>query len=451
MTSVGVNVRSADWNSWLGRAALTLALGVALVGCQRGPAQEGASAIDREPPPPLSVETAPATTGRVTVMLELTGTMLPVRRAVLMSEVDGRIAEIPAAKPIVARTGTETRRFPVALGIGQAVAEGQIVVRIDDREHQLALLAAKARLARARSDVEALLAWRRPEQVRVLQERCKEAQARLQLAKLQRERAAQLLQRRVGTQRAYDEAQMAMQTAEATLRRERATLDLAQAGPRSVDVKVLQAAVKVAEAEVEQAQLRIDRCVVKAPFAGVISEFYVEVGERVTSMPRVEILELLDVATTAMQVGVPEQYLHRIAVGDLAEVLTAAQPEPTRGLVVRINNKVDPVTRTFRVRVAVDNGDGRFVPGQFGRVRFRFGGDEQVLIPRAAITHAEGQPQVFCLGEGGVVRARRVRLGLDDGEQVEVLEGLEAGVAVVTDDPAVLADGMRVQPKDSAR
>jgi RND family efflux transporter MFP subunit len=113
--------------------------------------------------------------------------------------------------------------------------------------------------------------------------------------------------------------------------------------------------------------------------------------------------------------------------------------------VVLVNDKIDRASRTCRVRVAVDNPDRTLRPGQFVHVAFPLRSSRgHVVVSRRALAWEGGQPQVFVLREGRVA-VRRVRLGLDDGERVEVLEGLEPGEEVVTDDPGVLADGMRVQ------
>lgn len=118
-------------------------------------------------------------------------------------------------------------------------------------------------------------------------------------------------------------------------------------------------------------------------------------------------------------------------------------------MIVSINDKLDPESRSFRVRIAIDNIERRFKAGQFVRVALNVGTqDQHIVLPSRAITFVEGQPGVFVYSDGTVTR-QIVTLGVADDDQVEILAGINEGDSVVTHDPALLTDGMKVEVRSS--
>jgi multidrug efflux pump subunit AcrA (membrane-fusion protein) len=123
-----------------------------------------------------------------------------------------------------------------------------------------------------------------------------------------------------------------------------------------------------------------------------------------------------------------------------------------------VNDKIDPETRTFRVRVGIDNSAGILKPGTFAEVALTVdSAPNAVVVPVAAVTYAGGEPAVFVL-EGDRVRRRPVSLGIvsrdrkdPSRDRYEVLAGLSPGERVVVGGAtAILADGMAVRLKGDA-
>jgi RND family efflux transporter MFP subunit len=233
-------------------------------------------------------------------------------------------------------------------------------------------------------------------------------------------------------------------TTKAMLGSHEAMLRTATAGPTKEELAVQEALLAQAEAEVKQKEQDLTKATIHAPYDGVVTDMYVEVGERVSAASG-QILELMDLRFLVAEVGVPEAYMSQLKIRDLATVHAAGSHEPVPGLIVSINDKLDPESRSFRVRVAIDNIERRFKAGQFVRVAMNIGSHEQdIVIPSRAITFAEGQPGVFLYNDGVVTRTS-ITLGVGNDEHVTVLSGINAGDSVVTDNPALLTDGMKVE------
>jgi multidrug efflux pump subunit AcrA (membrane-fusion protein) len=423
----------------------TLACGAA--GCSRPDADAAQAARASLPQAKIPVVLAPAVRADMVARVELVGSLIPTRRTVIVSEVDGVIIDIPVSEDDRVEVEFNGQQFSEAprLDIGVEVAKEDVLVLLDPREYELKLRAADARYNVAKRELEKLAAWRRSEEVRRAEAARDEAKARLALAESQLKRLTTLLEDQAVSKGEFDQAEAERKSAEAALARAQADLDLAQAGPTKEDIAVAQAAIAQAQAEVEQAQWELDRTKIKAPYDGVVTDRFVDVGDRLTAMPRVEVMELMDLSLLTAYLGVPERYVGRIQVGDMAQVQVKGTIEPVPGIVALINDKVDSANRAFRIKVAIRNEGRQFKAGQFVNVSLPVESSPNTLsVPAEAISYAGGEARVF-VHHDGVVHPRAVEIGVSNEEHVEVLSGLTEGEQVVVDDPSILSDGMAVE------
>ena len=120
------------------------------------------------------------------------------------------------------------------------------------------------------------------------------------------------------------------------------------------------------------------------------------------------------------------------------------------GRVVRLAPTLDPVTRTWRAEVSVDNPDGRLRPGMFVEVTMIAERRENVpVVPRQALAERGGRKVVFVLN-GQKVKRREVVIGLGDDDIVEIRQGIEVGERIVVRGLETLTDGTRVQVSGSS-
>ena len=387
--------------------------------------------------------------GDISQSIELVGNFLPRKRTVIVTEVDGLIKSIAHAKQKF-EVEVDGQRYVehLSLDLGERVTKGSTLLQIDPVEYELSLASAKAALVEADMALTALRAWRRPEEIQRLRAVHKEAEARLSLAESELKRTTSLRAKKLVTGSAYEQRESERDVAKARLDAAAADLLVATNGPTQPEIDLAESRVALAQAEVDIRQDELSRTTIKAPYDGVITDRYVSVGERVTALPRVEIMEMMDLSFVVVQVGIPERLIHQVSLKDRVAVKAEGTVGSVPGIVVLLNEKIDRDSRTYRDRIAVNNRERRFKAGQFVRVSFVFrSSSSHVLVPRQAVTYAGGQPQVFVL-TGEKVSLRNVRLGLSDGKQVEILEGLVPNETVVVDDPAILSDAMPVQLRE---
>ena len=378
--------------------------------------------------------------------IEFTGNLLPKRVTRITSEVDGVVKEIPQVGKTfdVVMNG---KRYTEQLGLtfGQAVRKGDVLVQLDAEDFQIGLLMAEAKLSKANADLTELKSWERPEEIQRLAAMRDEVKARLDQAEREHDRHEQLVRKHAASQSEYERVATEVSTNRAILASAEATLASAMAGPTDAEMAVERALVTQAEVEVRQAEREISKTTLRAPYDGVVTSINVEVGDRI-SASNGAIIDLMDLRYLIAEISVPESYIGGFEVSDQATVRAAGGDQSVPGLVVAINEIVDPQSRTFKVRIAIDNEERKFKAGQFASVELPMSAakGETLTVPNQSIVFVEGQPHVFVV-QGNQVRQRPVKIGLENHEATEMLSGVNVGDVVVIDDPSMLTDGMTVQ------
>ena len=336
-------------------------------------------------------------------VLDATGYVTARREATVSAQITGTLIE-------------------VLIEEGDHVKVGQVLARLDDTQQRAALAQAEAQLQSAR----ALL-----------------VQYQSQLAQNQRDvqRAEDLVQRKLVSEQAVEQARTLVETGGAQLESQRRQIDLAAANVRS-------------------AQVQLDYCTVRAPFTGVVIAKSAQVGEIISpfsaggSFTRTGIGTIVDMDSLEIEVDVNEAYINRVQPGQPVESVLNAYPDwriPSH--VIAIIPTADRSKATVKVRIGLDAKDDRIVPDMGVRVSFleekKPASEAQappkgVLVPLAAIRTAGDQNVVYVL-QDKKAQQRTVTLGGTLGDARQVLTGLAVGETVIVDPPPGLTDGASVR------
>jgi RND family efflux transporter MFP subunit len=192
-----------------------------------------------------------------------------------------------------------------------------------------------------------------------------------------------------------------------------------------------QRAFKVAAANREGLVVQLSDTVIKAPFAGLVTEKRIEVGE--LASPGLPLLKVEDVTHLRLEATVAESDLRAIHAGGTVPVFVdALGQEALRGTIALVLPTGDPSTHTFLVKVNLPPTPGLKI-GMFGRLRFQKGLVRAILIPRSAVIARGELTGVFTVGADNVTRLRFVKPGRSFGDRVEVLSGLTVGEKLLAD------------------
>ena len=246
------------------------------------------------------------------------------------------------------------------------------------------------------------------------------AQASMQLARLNLERAKELLPSNVIAQSSYDTAD---------------------------------AQYKQAAAQVDAIQAAIDKKTIRAPFAGRLGIRQVNLGQILNEGDLIVSLQAMDPIFVNFQL--PQQELAKIRQGFKIKLTTDALPgKVVMGAITAINPQVDSATRNIRIQATVANKDEQLRPGMFVNVAVSLPEKRSVLaIPATAVLYAPYSDSVFIVekkkadgsaGGGSVVRQQFIRTGDKRGDFIAVASGLEEGQTVVSTGSFKLRNGQSV-------
>ena len=192
-----------------------------------------------------------------------------------------------------------------------------------------------------------------------------------------------------------------------------------------------QARLKQAEDAQRHARERLAECTIRAPYDAVITERLVDPGEPVTSAPVTQLLEIQQVDTLELEFSLPQSMLSRVGPGTRVhfEVEGVEGSSGSAGIST-VFPALRDATRSFRCRVLVKNPDGKLRPGLLVQVRIV---DEvaqgALIVPGKALVETATGPHAFVL-DGGKPARREVKTGVEEGDRVQVLEGLAEGEQV---------------------
>ncbi len=305
----------------------------------------------------------------------------------------------------VGTTLTDQRIASVEVEIGDRVAAGQVLARLETDMLENLLREAKGRVARASA------AMAREEET-VTQEQRKLARAR-QLSHLQ---AATILEERVSALALAEQA-----------------------------VEVARADYDQAEALEAEARRRLDRAVIVAPADGIVSERLARAGALAGSDP---LLKLIRGGEIEFAAEVPETELPLLAVGQTVKVKLSGRADWLQGHVRVINPKIDRETRLGTAQVTLSTERPPFA-GTFGRAEIVVAERKAIMVDDSALLFGapDGAVSVFVVDGGQVVR-KSVMPGMRQGGKVEITSGLSTGERVVLKSGASLREGEAVATKD---
>jgi RND family efflux transporter MFP subunit len=207
-----------------------------------------------------------------------------------------------------------------------------------------------------------------------------------------------------------------------------------------------EAQVRQLEATLGQARQLKGDAVIRAPIDGVIGQVFLEVGDM--AVPQLPVCTVVDMDNVRIKVRVPESDLTKLNPGQPATYEVAVTNGDLKGAVVsRVSPVLDRLSRTATMEIDVDNPDHSLKPGMLARVQVEVEKRENaVWVPKDTVTvttERQGEANLYraVVVENGKAVERKVLLGLEDGNRVEVLQGLKSGEELVIEGQHLLANG----------
>jgi len=381
-----------------------------LSACGGGDTKKGGRAAEAELPT-REVHLARAEEARLAKTVDLPGTLAADEQAQLATKVAGRIDSI-------------------SVDIGSRVRAGQVIARLVPTDFQLRVGQAQAALVQARVRLglpaEGPDADVPPESTAGV----KQAAANLKQAQLTRERAARLFEQQLIPRSDLDTAEAGLAVAEG---RNQDAIE---------EARNRQGVLAQRRSELDLARQQLIDSTVVAPFEGSIRERLVARGDYAAAGAPVAVL--VRVHPLRLRLAVPERESSGVRIGQAVTINVEGEEGERSGRIARVAPALREDDRTLAVEAEIPNPDGHLRPGSFVRASIVIeAADPAVLVPQSSIVTFAGIQKVIGVESGKAVE-KRVRTGRQSGEQIEIVEGLKAGEAVVVQ-PGNLVSGQPVK------
>lgn len=409
------------------------------VSCGSASSADSRNAATEPEPPPVQVTVAKAESRNVPAFIQATGSLVADEVSNVAPKVAGKVVN-------------------VRVNVGEFVAQGTEIARLDDRDARLELASAQASVKQAQASVrqaEARLglapngkfnASAIPE-VRSANAVYEQNLAELRQAEANEARYRDLVETGDVAMITYEQYRTARDTARARANSAREQLDAAVNSARQNNAAITsaQAAVEAARTQVGTAEQALADTIIRAPFSGFVSERPTAVGEFVTSAS--VIVTLLRTNPMKIQIRVAEADVPSVALGrGVTLQVDAYRDRSFAGTVTAINPSVDPASRAAMVEASIQNPDNVLRAGMFATARItKEGGGTGVFVPKTAIYNDRPTQsyRAFVIVDG-IAKLRVVQLGPEEGEYQQILSGLEADETVATSNLEQLYEGAKV-------
>jgi len=406
-----------QWN----RGRLLMVLGVivvlaaAIVGLMKWRKAEPASAnavAEATVEPPVDVMTVAAITRGLQRSVEAVGSLAADEEVIVAAQVAGELSQLN-------------------VDFGSYVTQGQVIAVIDQRDAKLKVEQAEATLKQtmARLGMSGMKEGERYDPGQNAD--VKVAKAALEWARLDLQRATQLVEKGDVARSVYDQAMINHTSAQA---RYQAAVDAVNQQLALVDQQ---------RAALALARKNISDTVVRAPISGAVKEkltsrgSYLPVNGKIVTLVRINPLRL--------RADIPEYAAGSVRIGQTMNLNIESFPGKTyTGRVVRIGPSLSEQTRALTVEAEVSNPGNILRPGMFAKAQLITDKDAQaVMVPASAVVNSAGLSKVFVI-ENGKASERIVKTGVIDGEMIEIVEGVRAGDILATSNLSRLQQGAAV-------
>ncbi|WP_254923589.1 efflux RND transporter periplasmic adaptor subunit [Pseudanabaena sp. SR411] len=398
---------------------LVAVIGTLLVSCSANAPQGGGFGA-------VPVPIAPVESGTVSDSSDYVANLQSRQSVTLQPRVDGYVQEI-------------------YVKAGDRVEAGAPILRIDPARQQAVVQRSVAAVATSQADFESARAT-----LAQLRARKESILSSVDFNQKEYDRFSKLTQEGATAKQKLDEVANSLRNARAELGQIDAQINAQQASINSAATRI-----EETRAGAVQEEVQLDFYTVTAPFAGIVGDIPIKVGDNVNSTTQLTTVTQNQVLE--VQISVPIENAPRLKMGQSVELLDAQDKPLVKGNVAFISPSINPQTQSVLVKANFNNGTNQLKANQFVRARLIWASRSGVLVPTSAISRLGGQDFIFVAENSSangktqlVANQKPIKLGKITGNKQEVLEGLKPNDKIVVSGILQLQNGAPIAPLPDA-
>ncbi|MBU3822185.1 efflux RND transporter periplasmic adaptor subunit [Flavobacteriaceae bacterium XHP0103] len=200
---------------------------------------------------------------------------------------------------------------------------------------------------------------------------------------------------------------------------------------------------------VNQLKKQLAKTSLRAPFSGIVDNVMIEQGSVVA--PQSPIFRVINLDDMYIEIDVPESYIRDVVVGKDVQIEFPVLDKKIQGEIRLAGNFINPANRTFRIEVGVPNEDKLIKPNLTARLKINdYTNQKAILIPQNIISeNANGEQYVYILKEKendqAVANRVIIKTGKTQGDNVEVLSGIDENTEIIKEGARSVKDGQTVK------
>jgi len=377
----------------------------------------------------VSVRVAQAERGSIAAEVTALGTIFPREQATVSPKINAQIKNMPLLK-------------------NKPVKAGDVLATLEARDLQAQRAEAASALDEAQANLRLLSGGTIPEANVQDDKALRDARANVANARATYERRLGLFEHGGISKKDLEASQLALTTAENDLRAAEAAARLHQTATNPNNRAAAAARAKQAQDRLANLDTQLSYAVIRAPFAGVITDQFQYQGEFAAAGAK--LFNIADVSEVIVKAPVSDTVATDLKVGDPATVLPQELPdEKIEGKISLISRASDPQNRTVEIWVNLKNEGGRLRANSAAKVTVATNtATDAIIVPTPAVTlkatNAD-EGTVMVVDENSVAHETKVTVGIRTADQMEITSGLQGGETVVIEGNYALPDGAKIE------
>jgi HlyD family secretion protein len=383
------------------------------------------SAVDSTPQTAVTVTAERPQTGDISEHVLADATLFPLAQATISPKISAPVT-----------------RFYVQRG--SKVKAGQLLAELENRDLSAQALDSQGQYTAAQATFEMQTKAQVPEDFAKAELDVSQAKAQLHLQEEIVAARKKLFDQGAIPGRDYDTAVAALAQSQSAYETAKNHLDALSRVSNQASKQLAQGQLSSAKGKYDAAEAQVSYSQVRSPISGVVTDRSLFPGE--TANAASPLVTVMDTSSLLAKVHLSQMAAQRLSLGDEASIIIPGADEPAKAKVSLISPALDPGSTTVEVWLKLGNSQGAYKAGTPVRVSI-LGRTvpRAVKVPlNAILTADDGTKSVMTMGDDGTAHKVAVQLGINDGDDVQVTQGLKGTEMIITQGAYGLSDGSKV-------